>query len=182
LYDELYEAWRKEKESEEIQALPRDFFAKLADYVSAIKEEGRMLDKKTLRGRLLLQEREKVARLTEELVRARYEKIMRLVSAGRIVPGTSLTEQETSLYEKTLPSTESYLGVLDTILQGRLSKVEEKVKSKNVMVRILREIPAIIGVDMRTYGPFKPEDVASLPIENARILIEEQAAEEIEVT
>jgi len=93
-----------------------------------------------------------------------------------------LTEQETSLYEKTLPSTESYLGVLDTILQGRLSKVEEKVKSKNVMVRILREIPAIIGVDMRTYGPLKPEDVASLPVENARILIEEQAAEEIEVT
>lgn len=182
MYNELYEAWRKERESEEIQALPRDFFAQLADYISKIKEEGRMLDEKTLRGRLLLQEREKVLRLTEELVRARYEKIMHLVSAGKVVSGTSLTEQEISLYEKTLPSTESYLGVLDTILQGRLSKVEEKVKSKNVVVRILKEIPAIIGVDMRTYGPFKPEDVASLPVENARILIEEDAAEEIEVT
>ncbi|MDH5440971.1 MAG: hypothetical protein OEZ48_02290 [Candidatus Bathyarchaeota archaeon] len=182
MYDELYEAWRKEKESEEIQALSRDFFAQLTDYISKIKEEGRMLDEKTLRGRLLLQEREKVLRLTEELVRARYGKIMLLVSAGKIVPGTSLTEQEMSLYEKTLPSTESYLGVLESISLGRLSKVEEKAKSKNVVVRILKEIPAIIGVDMRTYGPFRPEDVASLPVENARILIEEEAAEEIEVS
>jgi len=35
---------------------------------------------------------------------------------------------------------------------------------------------------MKTYGPFKPEDIASLPEENARILIKQGAAMEVEVS
>lgn len=182
MYNELYEAWRKEKENEEIQPLPRDFYAKLANYISRLKEESRMLDEKALRGRLLQQEREKVMKLTGELIRTRYDKIMQMVSASRIVPSTSLTEEEINLYEKTAPLTESYLSILNNILQGRLLGPEEKIKPKIMVVRILQEIPAIIGADMKTYGPFKPEDVASLPVENARILIKQGAAEQIEVT
>jgi len=49
LYDELYEAWKKEKENVEIQRLPKNFYAKIAEYVKKIREELRMLDKKTQR-------------------------------------------------------------------------------------------------------------------------------------
>jgi DNA replication factor GINS len=45
----------------------------------------------------------------------------------------------------------------------------------------LKEIPAIIGADMKTYGPFKTEDVASLPAENARILAKQNLAEKVEI-
>jgi len=34
---------------------------------------------------------------------------------------------------------------------------------------------------MKTYGPFKVEDVASLPAENAKILIRQGLAEKVEV-
>jgi DNA replication initiation complex subunit (GINS family) len=33
---------------------------------------------------------------------------------------------------------------------------------------------------MKTYGPFKPEDVASLPQENAKILVKQGVAVEVE--
>jgi DNA replication initiation complex subunit (GINS family) len=33
---------------------------------------------------------------------------------------------------------------------------------------------------MKTYGPFKVEDVASLPIENAKVLIKQGLAEKVE--
>ncbi len=181
MYDELYETWRKEKENQEVQPLPRDFYAKLAEYQRKLKEESRMLDEKTLRGRLLQKERENVRRLTEELIRTRYNKIMWKISAGEIVPATSLTEEEANFYEKVSPSTESYLNLLNNILQGYLLKAEEKTKPKIVLVRILQEMPAMIGADMKTYGPFKPEDVATLPVENARILIKQGVAEEIEI-
>ncbi|MFB0514796.1 MAG: hypothetical protein ACETVQ_04380 [Candidatus Bathyarchaeia archaeon] len=49
-----------------------------------------------------------------------------------------------------------------------------------MILRFIQEIPAIIGADMKTYGPFKPEDIASLPIENARILIKQGVAVEVE--
>jgi len=181
LYDELLDAWRKEKESEEIQPLAKDFYARLAEYMVKLREESRMLDEKTLRGRLLQSERENVKSLIEELIRTRYDKIMRRISLGEILPTTSLTEDETVLHEKVSPSTESHLSLLKNILQGQLVKAEEKAKPKVILVRILQEIPAIIGGDMKTYGPFRPEDVAALPRENARILIKQGAAEEIEV-
>jgi DNA replication initiation complex subunit (GINS family) len=34
---------------------------------------------------------------------------------------------------------------------------------------------------MKTYGPFKAEDVASLPVENVKILVKQGLAEKIEV-
>jgi len=33
---------------------------------------------------------------------------------------------------------------------------------------------------METYGPFKVEDVASLPVENAKILVKKGLAEKVE--
>ena len=67
------------------------------------------------------------------------------------------------------------------ILQGRLSHNERKKKPKKMLLRFIQEIPAIVGSDMKIYGPFKPEDIATLPLENARILIKKGVALEVEV-
>jgi DNA replication factor GINS len=48
-------------------------------------------------------------------------------------------------------------------------------------VRFLKEVPAIIGADMKTYVPFKPEDIATLPVENAKALIKQEVAMEVEI-
>ena len=39
-----------------------------------------------------------------------------------------------------------------------------------------------MGVDMMTYGPFKAEDVASLPAPNAENLIRKGIAKEVEIS
>jgi DNA replication initiation complex subunit (GINS family) len=49
------------------------------------------------------------------------------------------------------------------------------------VVRFLQAVPAIMGIDMKTYGPFKPEDVVSLPVENAENLIRRGIAKEVEI-
>jgi DNA replication factor GINS len=70
---------------------------------------------------------------------------------------------------------------LKGVLSGNTSvKVEAKEKPKKRVLRFLREVPAIIGADMKSYGPFKPEDVASVPAENAKILIKQGLAAEVE--
>jgi DNA replication factor GINS len=48
-------------------------------------------------------------------------------------------------------------------------------------IRFLRAVPAIIGIDMKTYGPFKAEDLASMPVENAENLIRRGIAKEVEI-
>jgi DNA replication factor GINS len=55
------------------------------------------------------------------------------------------------------------------------------MRSKQIVVRFLKATEAFVGVDMSKYGPFQPEDVASLPFENARSIIEGGAAVEVHV-
>ncbi|NLE04416.1 MAG: hypothetical protein GX638_06400 [Crenarchaeota archaeon] len=43
--------------------------------------------------------------------------------------------------------------------------------SKRVTLRFLKAMPAIIGVDTKTYGPFMEEDVGSLPFLDAKIIV-----------
>ena len=45
----------------------------------------------------------------------------------------------------------------------------------------LRDDPAMVGADMKTYCPFKVEDVASSPVENAKILIKQGLAERLKL-
>jgi len=181
LYDELYEAWKKEKENVEIQRLPKDFYAKIADYVKKIREERRMLDKKTTKAKLLNREFKSVKTMAEELIRLRYDKALKKSLAREIVPREVLTEEEEKLYGEILPLSEAYQAFLKDILQGRLARIEREEKPKKILLRFVQEIPAIVGSDMKTYGPFEPEDIATLPSENARILIKQGVAAEVEV-
>jgi len=96
------------------------------------------------------------------------------------VPGDVLTKEEERLHKAVLPLAESYKAFLKNILRGRSTVVEREEKPRRMLLRFLQEIPAIIGSDMRTYGPFKVEDIATLPIENARILLEKGIAVEVE--
>ena len=180
MYNELYEAWTKERETTEIQALPKDFYVKLAGYIKKMREESRMLDEKTVRAKLLRRESNNVKKMVKELIRLRYEKALRKTIAGEIVAKEALTHEEEKLLGEVSPSIESYQTLLKDILGGRSPRIEVKEKPKTMILRFVQEIPAIIGADMKTYGPFKPEDIASLPIENARILIKQGVAVEIE--
>ena len=180
MYDELYEAWVKEREATEIQALPKDFYVKLAGYMKKMKKESRMLDEKTVRAKLLRREFENVKRMLKELVKLRYEKALKKALAGELVAKEALTSEEEKLLGEVSPSIESFQALLKDVLGGRSPRMEVKKKPKTIVLRFIQEIPAIIGADMKTYGPFKPEDIASLPVENAKILIKQGVAVEVE--
>ena len=180
MYDELYEALKTENENVEIQRLPKDFYAKIAVYMKKIREERRMLDEKTTKAKLLNREFKNVKNMAEKLFRLRYDKVRKKALARETVPREVLTEEEEKLYGEILPLAEAYQTFLKDILQGRLSSVEKEEKPKKILLRFVQEIPAIVGSDMKTYGPFEPEDLATLPSENARILIKQGVAVEVE--
>jgi DNA replication factor GINS len=180
VYDELYKAWVKERETEEIQALSKNFYVELARYIKKMKEESRMLDEKTVRARLLRWESRNAKRMIKELIQLRREKALRKVTTGGIVAKEALTQEEEKLLGEVSPSIESYQTLLKDILNGRSPRMGAEEKPKTVILRFLKEIPAIVGADMKTYGPFKPEDIASLPVENAKILIKQGVAVEVE--
>ena len=176
MYNELYEIWKKEKETEEIQRLPKSFYAKIASYIKRMKEENRMLDKRTTKAKLLDSEFRNVKIMVGELFGLRYRKIGENVFARETVARDALTEEEEQLYREVLPLAEAWHVFSKDILRGCLSRLDKGAKQTMIVLRFVQEIPALIGSDMKTYGPFGPEDVATLPPENARILIKQGVA------
>lgn len=186
MYDELYEAWKQEKESVELQTLSKGFYVRLADYVKRIREETRMMDRKTIRGQLLQCELKNAKKMIRDIVKLRYEKALKLTMIGKDVAKDALTAEEKT-YGKMLSSIELYRDFLKGLLRGSLSeslppRTDQEETPKRLLVRFVQEIPAIIGSDMKEYGPFRAEDIATLPAENAKILIKQGAAVEIEAS
>jgi len=180
LYSELYDAWRRERGSVELQSLGKDFYVRVAEYVRRIREESRMLDEKTTRGRLLLHEAENVKKMVEELVSFRHSKAVQLVSKGEAVNVEGLTREEEKLFGDVSPGFEVFQKLVREVEGGRLPQAVRE-KPRNRVLRFLKETPVIVGADMKTYGPFLPEDVASVPVENAKVLVKQAIAVEVEV-
>ena len=180
MYNELYEIWKRELERVELERLPLDFYSKIADYLRRLREESRMLDKRTVKASLLKKETQNVKDMVRDLIRTRYKKLVRKTVKGEKVQSNVLTVEEKKIYTGFSPLTEAYRGFAKSILRGYVPKVEVEQELKRAVLRFLKDVPSIIGADMKTYGPFKVEDVASLPIENAKILIKQGLAEKVE--
>lgn len=181
MYNELYEIWKIETETTELGKLPSDFYFRIADYMRKLREESRMLDKKTARARLLFREMQNVKRMFREVTHARYRKLVNIIAKGNVVPSDLLTAEEESFLKGALPYAETFRKLTEDVLHGHAPKVNVGKERKRAVLRFLKDVPAIIGADMKLYGPFKVEDVASLPMENAKILVKQGLAEKVEV-
>jgi len=58
-------------------------------------------------------------------------------------------------------------------------EIEEEIDYS--LIRFLKDNPAIVGIDLLNYGPFKKEDIANIPYRNALILVNEKIAEFISI-
>jgi DNA replication factor GINS len=179
MYNELYEVWKRELDSSELEQLPQGFYSKIADYSRRLKEESRMLDKRTVKASLLKKEMQNVKHMIYDLIRTRYKKVIRKTFEGENSQTNSLTVEEEKIYA-IFPSAETYRSFVKSVLRGYLPKVGAKKKRNRAILRFLKDVPSIIGADMKSYGPFKSEDVASLPIENAKILVKHGLTEKVE--
>jgi hypothetical protein len=86
-----------------------------------------------------------------------------------IIDEEKLNVDAVSVFEK-----EFYLEILDK-LKAEFINLEEQVKidvgdKELTTVRFLDSIPQFLGIDLKTYGPYKVEDVAAIPRRNATIL------------
>ena len=182
MYNELYELWRKEKETSDVQNLPKNFYAKIADYIKKSKEENRMLDKKTTKAKLLDCEFRNVKFMVKELFALRFMKLQENGLSRDAVARDALTKEEEKLYGEVFSLAEAYHDFSRNVLRGHLSNIEKDASPPAKVLRFVQDFPALVGSDMKTYGPFGPEDIANLPPENARILIKQGVAVKVDTT
>jgi len=194
-YEALQSAWSRERQRREIQPLPDGFVAIMADYQARLREAARIEEKGTLKAKLIEVEKANAERMLGEINHLRLRKIVTAEVEGAPVETVNMTPEERRLQAELRRLLAAYtqgmkqplVEVPPTTEQPRQapsphkpSPPQEKTSQGYIVVRFTQPLPAIMGTDMKTYGPFAAEDVASLPTQNAENLIRKGIAKEVE--
>ena len=164
----------QEFQTEEIQELNTDFFRNLSNFIGNLKnEEYDGIENKTKNNMITI-----VTSLTELLINKRLKK-MSSESSYSI-----LTDEEKFVFDSNAEMNERKDMIISGIINGKskfLETTSTKHKTKPVTVRFVKEFDEIVGVDLEKYGPFKPEDIATIPNENAQALISNGVALKVRI-
>ena len=164
----------QEFQTEEIQELNTDFFRNLSNFIGNLKnEEYDGIENKTKSHMIKI-----ATSLTELLINKRLEK-MSSESFYSI-----LTDEEKFIFDSNDEMNERKDMIISGIINGKSKFLEitsTKHKTKPVTVRFVKEFDEIVGVDLEKYGPFKPEDIATIPNENAQALISNGVALKVRI-
>lgn len=181
--DELYRVWKTEKVQETLQILPVSFYAEVRKLLSDCRTSSMATGQDRTQKAIAEKEFRVLQRLSTEIAKTRMKKII-AATLSRTDIGIEMLAQEEAEFTKTIAThIGEYYRFVDELGQGGLSS-EEKPSTLPAVVRLevvrfLSDFPAIIGVDLKTYGPFKSEDIATLPIENASALISQGVVKQV---
>jgi DNA replication factor GINS len=132
---------------------------------------------------------EMISTATRFLLEVRYHKmldresVVTSSSSKTPIDYSKLTEEEKYIMNAENESERRKNDILLTIVKGRpklLESISKRVRSERIVVRFVKPMEKFIGVDMEGYGPFRQEDIAVIPFENARSLIENNHAIEVQ--
>lgn len=181
-YNELYDALRRERYSEQLQLIPKNFVKEVAAYLKdkkeiANKESDDFSDTITKTKKQF----ENSIAIFRELMLRRKKKILELAF---IAAETGISKRD---FENMLAiEKESFEGIMKSLekgdkkVAGILKNVGEKEEPKNKMIVFTQDTTEFLDLEGNKLGPFRKGDVANLSEEISNILIVDKKAESVE--
>ena len=173
----VYKMLEKEIETPSLQSVEPDTFQKIAEALGNLKDPAYEDVEAKVRDRMV----EMLATSSSLLVETRQAKIS---SGDEPLDYSKLTDEEKYILDGKRELNKRIDEVMTALTKGRpkvLESISARMRSKQMVVRFLKPIEAFVGIDMNKYGPYMQEEVASLPFENARSIIDSGGAIEVYV-
>jgi DNA replication factor GINS len=174
---DVFKMLEKEVETPTLQSIEPDTFQKIAEALGGLKDQPYEGVEAKVRDRMV----EMLEISSILMIETRQVKIS---SSEEILDYSKLTDEEKYILDGKRESNKRVDEVVAALVKGRpkvLESISSKMRSKQIVVRFLKPIEAFVGIDMNKYGPYAQEDVASLPFENARSIIDSGGAIEASV-
>jgi len=181
-YNELYDALRKERYSEQLQPIPKLFIKEVGAYLKDKKEISNRKDDDFSETIVKTKKQfENSIAIFKELMLRRKKKILDLAF---VAAETGISKRD---FENMLAvEKEAFDGIMKSLERGdkkvneMLKGMEEETeKSKNKMIVFVEDVEEFLDLDGNRIGPFKKGDVANIYDEIANILIVDKKAEAI---
>ncbi len=156
--------------------LPSDFYAGISAYSQKLKRSA-SAGASEMTIRLAAVQARMIESMVRELLQLRVAKAMRQGTILQLLPEERYVCSAEQKFEK------RFQTLVEAISGGQPSFLEfahMTESQRNIIVRFVKHVNELVGLDLRRYGPFEPEDVASIPAASADILI--AGGDAIEVT
>jgi DNA replication initiation complex subunit (GINS family) len=177
-YNDIYEASKKERYAEQLQPLPKNFVNDVATYLNEKKEisskDNDIFSDVIIKTKKQL---ENAITLFRELILRRKKKILNLVL---VASETGISKQdfdnmlpfEKTLFENFMKSIDLSEKTLADMLNGGVQE-----DHKNELLVFKEHVEEFLGLDGEKMGSYEKGQIANLPIEIAKILIDSGKAE-----
>lgn len=207
-YETLYDALRREKLRDDLQALPAAFFSDVLVY---LREKQQSYDESFSKMDIFsLGEREKLSvqiqnirKILKDLYDRREKKIVDIAinksrTQSNIIDTSNMLLHEKSFYRmltgvfdkfrmdvllKLFELKEPFVeqDIADSAGQKSVQSIALELEKKTKLVKFLQATEQFVGKELELYGPFEANDQVYLPSEIADVLISKGSALEAEV-
>lgn len=172
--NKLHHLVLRETENDSIQEINPDFYRSLSDFIGDLKKHEFDGVESKIKETII----DTATELASLLINIRLDKI----SKSDNMNFKNLLDEEKFILDAEVEQRERTEMILSAIINGKskfLESISQNHKTKTVVIRFLQEVDEIIGADLEKYGPFKIEDIATIPYENAQALIAKNIATKI---
>jgi DNA replication factor GINS len=172
--NKLHHIVLRETESDSIQEINPDFYRNLSDFIGDLKKQEFDGVESKIKEVII----NTATELTSLLISIRLNKISKLNN----IDFKNVLDEEKFILDAEEEQRERTEMILSATINGKskfLESISQNHKTKTVVIRFLQEVDEIIGADLEKYGPFKTEDIATIPYENAQALISKNIATKV---
>ena len=170
----LHNTVLRETENALLIELSPTFYRNLSDFIGNLRKQEFDGVENKIKDTMI----EMAIELTSLLIHLRLDKISK---SSKLEIG-NLLDEEKFILDSQEEQKERIEMILSATINGKskfLESLAQNHKTKKVVIRFLKEVDEIVGADLEKYGPFKTEDVATIPYENAQALIAKNAATKV---
>jgi DNA replication factor GINS len=156
-----------EAQSEGLHRLPSDFYTRVCQYTHRLKRSaGSGNSEATVR--LIFRQTVMIESMTKQLLGLRAKK----ATAGNAFMQLLPEERYVCLAQQSFQRRfEAFIEALSTGKPSFIEFAHRSESARNMVVRFVRHTNELVGIDLKRYGPFEENDVASIPAANAAILV-----------
>jgi len=156
-----------ESRSDGLLPLPSDFYSGIATYSQKLKRSANS-GSSEISVRLTATQSRMIESMVRQLLKLRTAKAIRQNAVLQLLPEERYVSSAEQKFQK------RFQVFVEAVASGQPSFVEFahlNESGRSVTVKFVKKVAELVGLDMRHYGPFEPDDVASIPAASADILI-----------
>jgi DNA replication factor GINS len=163
----LKKALDSEMQAAALLQLPSDFYSKISVYSQKLRRSAGS-SASEVANRLIAKQARMIDSMARQLLTVRANKATQQRAFLQLLPEERYVCSAQQKFQRRF---ETFVGAVSAGQPSFIEFAHRSEVERSISVRFTKHVDELVGLDLRRYGPFETEDIASLPVASADVLI-----------